>query len=1221
MRTSSVKAVLITLAFSAAARTEAQSPRTRREVIRGTVTSATGGPVGGADVIVTRAPDRAFRATTTDSGGRYAIVWEEGTGDYLVHVSAPGRVTFRKRVTRTADEVELIANAALADEVKTQQLGAAVVTAVKPKPDRKPDFGAGVGSAEQIAQSVNGAVTPELIGDLAATVATIPGVMPLSGGGVSVLGLGAAQNSTTLNGMSFAGSDVPRDARVNVRASSTTYDPSRGWFSGAQTNVELAPGGVFGSRRGHLTFDAPALQYGDPVAAAYGGRYSNVRASVGGDGELVADKLYFNYGLQGGTRSGRERSLFDADPSLLSHAGVAADSAARFRQLLQSRGLPTLTAGASSSDARRDLSFLGRLDVAPYDLATLTPARSSLSLTAFARHVEADGVGLGPTAPVGHAGTMGQSAGGLTGDYAFYFGRDYLGDIQSSVSWSQRKSSPYLMLPEVRVRTLSTLADGSTTFANLFGGGSGDDDAITTQWTWETVGKWQLYPPQNWAHRVTMTADARLDGYGASSSGNELGRFTFNSLADFADGVPLAFDRTITSPARNAEVWNAFVSIGDQWRARDALQVAWGVRVEGNRYVGAPALNPDVRATFGARTDYAPSRLHASPRLGFTWTRQGREQRRTRDAAFGQFSGIVNGVFRGGIGEFRNMLSPSLLAAVTGSPLAISCYGASAPTPDWPAYASGQETIPRQCAGPVNSALVDALPSVRLLDRAYDAARSWRANLAWSSNWRGWVYTLEGVASLNLNQPSDVDLNFRNVPRFVLSNENRPMYADADGIVPATGAVSPVGARPSGAFGGVLSQRSDARSMSRQVSLNVAPALPGFEHWFVSAGYVLSSMRAQQRGFDGSTAGSPVALTWARGDLDVRHQVLLQGGYTRTGVTLTLFGRLQSGLPYTPMVGSDVNGDGLANDRAFVFSSLVGAAPPSPGSVSSLVPVTASARACLQRQVNEIAERNSCEGPWTATLNARLAVAGTLLHFGKRVDVALAVANVLGGVDQMLHGANKLRGWGTITRPEPVLSTVRSYDPSAQQFRYATNQRFGMTDPAGTTTRAPFRITLDVSIDIGRSIPAQQIDKWLRPGRGGRPGPRFTMMDFKQRYARNVPDPYRTLLLQSDSLLLSRTQVERMQAAGQRYGARMDSLWLGLSGYLAALPDDYDVGAALVRAEHTIDDAWEITRLDVQATLTDVLDPIQRTMLPFPAKMFFEARGKLTVRMFNATGR
>src|SRR5207249_8179039 len=64
-----------------------------------------------------------------------------------------------------------------------------------------------------------GALTAAQMGDLAAMAASLPGVVFIPGtngdpSGFSVLGLGADQNSQTLNGMDFGGANIPRDAAV-----------------------------------------------------------------------------------------------------------------------------------------------------------------------------------------------------------------------------------------------------------------------------------------------------------------------------------------------------------------------------------------------------------------------------------------------------------------------------------------------------------------------------------------------------------------------------------------------------------------------------------------------------------------------------------------------------------------------------------------------------------------------------------------------------------------------------------------------------------------------------------------------------------------------------------------------------------------------------------------------------------------------------------------------
>jgi hypothetical protein len=258
-----------------------------------------------------------------------------------------------------------------------------------------------------------------------------------------------------------------------------------------------------------------------------------------------------------------------------------------------------------------------------------------------------------------------------------------------------------------------------------------------------------------------------------------------------------------------------------------------------------------------------------------------------------------------------------------------------------------------------------------------------------------------------------------------------------------------------------------------------------------------------------------------------------------------------------------------------------------------------SVRDCLLRQRNTPAARNSCEGPWTTTLNTQLTIEGAHLHLGKRLRaVHLNLANLLGGVDQLLHGNNGLRGWGTQPIPDPVLYYVRGFDQSTRNFQYDVNPRFGVTDVARTLVRAPFRATIDVSIGLTPDVAQQQLERYLGPGRGGRPGPRLTVQDLVRRYARNVNDPYQAILAEADSLLLSRTQVEALQQADVSYRKQIDSLWLSLATNFADFGERYDVALAVKRQEDALAEAREITRLHMRATLGDILTPIQIELMP-----------------------
>jgi hypothetical protein len=321
------------------------------------------------------------------------------------------------------------------------------------------------------------------------------------------------------------------------------------------------------------------------------------------------------------------------------------------------------------------------------------------------------------------------------------------------------------------------------------------------------------------------------------------------------------------------------------------------------------------------------------------------------------------------------------------------------------------------------------------------------------------------------------------------------------------------------------------------------------------------------------------------------------------------------------MVGGDVNGDGFVNDRAYVPSPAHATDPAVAQGMRSLLGSSPSAiRDCLTRQFDHPAAAQSCEGPWTATLNTRLGISGTGGRLSRRVDIGINLANPLGGLDQLLHGANGLRGWGTAAAPDPVLLTVNGWNAAAKRFQYSVNPRFGNTRPSTTTLRAPFRLTLDVSIDLGRPIEEQQVDRWLKPGRNGRGGLRADAQELKRRYERNVPDLYAIVLQQSDSLLLSRDQAEAIQKARAAYRVRIDSVWTDLASYLAALPDRYDAHEAYSRAQSAADGAWELTRVDIQHNMKTILNPVQLQLVPPVVKTLVNSTAPLHIRVFITGG-
>jgi hypothetical protein len=276
-------------------------------------------------------------------------------------------------------------------------------------------------------------------------------------------------------------------------------------------------------------------------------------------------------------------------------------------------------------------------------------------------------------------------------------------------------------------------------------------------------------------------------------------------------------------------------------------------------------------------------------------------------------------------------------------------------------------------------------------------------------------------------------------------------------------------------------------------------------------------------------------------------------------------------------VNADINGDGVANDRAFVFGPSATSPDPSLslGMTNLLNGASSRVRDCLQRQVNHIAQRNSCEGPWTATMNAVLILNPEKLGMQNRTQLSLSLTNVPAGLDALLHGTSKLQGWGQSSVSDPTLLLVRGFDATTNRYRYEVNPRFGDTRVARTGVRNPFLVTLEARVQLGRDPIRQSIEQTLAPGRG-KPGDKLTVTQLKQRLAGAVFNPVRGLLQAKDSLsILSNEQLKALTALDRRVTAREDSVITPIAEWMASLPNNYSetevLGRVLVMANQLFD--------------------------------------------------
>jgi hypothetical protein len=319
-----------------------------------------------------------------------------------------------------------------------------------------------------------------------------------------------------------------------------------------------------------------------------------------------------------------------------------------------------------------------------------------------------------------------------------------------------------------------------------------------------------------------------------------------------------------------------------------------------------------------------------------------------------------------------------------------------------------------------------------------------------------------------------------------------------------------------------------------------------------SIGYTLQSTKRQFRGFDGAAFGDPRLVEWAPSQNDARHVVVLTGGMRADKVgVVTLFARSQSGLPFTPVVQGDVNGDGRAFDRAFIPNPAVESDAALASQLQSIMSSgSASARKCLAANLGLVAARNGCRGPWTQSLNVQWQPQMPR-RWGGRVTPTVYLQNVLAGVDQLVHGSDGLRGWGSPATPDPVLFVPRGFDASAQRFRYDVNPRFADTRPNRTLQRDPFRIVIDFSLELSTDFNLQQLRRAVEPVRTVQGWQRRSADSLTAFYLENTSSIHKALLRESDSLFLSNVQIASLKRADSVFSERVVGNFAQLGELLA----------------------------------------------------------------------
>ncbi|HUE95921.1 MAG TPA: carboxypeptidase regulatory-like domain-containing protein, partial [Longimicrobiaceae bacterium] len=842
------------------------------EIITGRVIGATGELISGASVRATSVETEIERGTITNAQGRFTLVFPQGGGEYQLVVSFIGMETVTLPLARIGDEEVLVAEVQLGVAPIALQ-GVEVTARRAPTP-----FETNPGSQERVLGGDALSRMPIDENDLAAIAALTPGVIALAdslgAAGFSVLGQGPAGNQVTLDGMTFSGdamaggTGVPQEAIRMTQMITNTYDVSRGQFSGGQMAFTTRGGTNRVEGSFNYSLRDPTLQWASD-AGAFGGTYQQNRLSGGIGGPIVENKLFYFGSIQYQQRSEGLQSLLSADAQSLQRLGASPDSVARFLSVLSGMGLHTPGLSAPGDRTSDNVNLLGRLDFNISDMHTVT-------LRGDARRSEQDNFRSGALGLPQTGGSMEGSGGGFMLSLTSRFGNGWINEFRAYGSENTRATLPSALLPEGRVRVGSELEDGTRGITTLsFGGGSAGVESSDR--TFEVSNELSILLGLN--HRLRM-GGLLNSTHSTQDSGEDFGRYTFQSLGDLEAGQAASFTRSLVPTTRESGGINAALYGGDTWRVTDRLQLPYGLRLEGSAVAQEPEYNPLIEERFGARTDEIPTELRVSPRVGFSYTlSSGNAGQGGGGGGFrggfpagrvmvrgGGMGGMMGGgmgfgntgatVIRGGFGEFRATPPWGLFSTArdaTGLPdsrAQLYCVGDAVPAPDWNAFAGDAGSIPGSCLGmPGLRPASGRGTSVMVFDPGFQAARTWRGSLGFQHQIRPFMgMTLDATYARGVAQQGVRDLNLDTDPAFRLAREgNRPVFAPVDAIVPATGEVGFLGSRLYPELGQVSQMHSDLQSSSLQLTVGLNGLIPS-ARTFYQTSYTYGRSRDQGSG-------------------------------------------------------------------------------------------------------------------------------------------------------------------------------------------------------------------------------------------------------------------------------------------------------------------------------------------------------------------------------------
>lgn len=1171
------------------------------DIITGTVRNTENRPVANARIEVMSVELGTTRIRTTNDKGQYTLLFPDGGGQYSVTARAIGLQPATVTLVRYADEDRLVADFRLSPTVAS--LGTVVVSARQtPRSNENqptPGSTERALSGEQLLRLPIDASDPNSIAALSAGVVGLAGTDSTSAG-FSVAGQRADQNLVTLDGLSFGGT-VPAEAVRSTRVITSTYDVARGQFTGGMV-ASTSRGGT-NDLSGSFAYALrdPELEFatGDENTSFSGG-YTQHQVSGGLGGPIARDQTFWFASFQVRRRLDALQSLLGAGTQTLEALNVQPDSAARFLSLLTRYGLPLRNSLVPDDRINDNLTGILRVDQQLTEAHSLS-LRANVSgnlLDGFRSSAQSVPTHAGEQKGSGVGGLMAVSS--VVGQFLNEFKGSYSLETRGANPYLRLPEGRVLVgstLSNGQTALAGLDFGGNSALPN---DNASNQLELTNELSWLSGGgkhRWKLGGLINRSGFRT-TAGANRSGNFQFLS---LADLDANRPSQFSRSFAPA-QRTggaVTAALYLGDIWRpnrAFQltygvrgegsTIDGQPQYNPDIDAKFGLRTD--RIPADVRFSPRIGFTLtlglppdtgrrGNRPGQGGATGGGAPGAGAPGAGGGGGGRGALGGGggpgggMGGLAGMLGGIVgnaaapqipqpwivRGGIGEFRGRAPTQLFSSAidaTGLPGAetqLVCVGSAVPIPDWTSYLHDFSTIPTMCAdgsGP-GVPLSRTRPNVTAFDPGFATPRSIRGSLGVSKRFlQRYNASLDASYSLGTSLYGVTDLNLAPTPQFRLAREgNRPVYVPASTIVPFSGVTTLAASRVHPEYGFVFNVASPLASHTTQLTASLNGNSFRQLIWNVSYTFTRSTDQSSfsggsaQGGFSSATtSGDPNILRVTTSDLERRHGI--NGSLTwlaRPWMDVTAILRVNSGQPYTPRVGGDINGDGSRNDRAFIFDpAAAGDTALAAGMQRLLDVVPGTARACLESQMGTVAGRNSCHAPWSTSLDMQLNFRPQLgPTIGRRLQLQVGLVNPLAGLDQLLHGADKLRGWGQPTFVDNTLLYVRGFDPSAGAFRYVVNERFGSNALSRSALRNPFQISLTARMQVGVDRQRQLLEGALRAGANNRPG-----LDVRTMVRRLAPNPVRPLMDIRAELKLTPAQVTTLKAIGDSLDAKSEEL-------------------------------------------------------------------------------